>query len=112
MSHAGSVNYIDTKEMILRKGSIAAHDGELILIPINMRDGSVLARGKGTPEWNYSAPHGAGRLMSRTKARETLDLEAYRRRWKVSTRHRCRSVTHKFQHKSKAVPAGIAFFLV
>lgn len=53
-------NYIDTKEMILRKGSIAAHDGELVLIPINMRDGSVLARGKGNPEWNYSAPHGAG----------------------------------------------------
>lgn len=70
-------NYIDTKEMILRKGSIAAHDGELVLIPINMRDGSVLARGKGNPEWNYSAPHGTGRLMSRTKARETLDLEVY-----------------------------------
>lgn len=72
-------NYIDTQEMILRKGSIAAHDGEIILIPINMRDGSVLARGKGNPEWNYSAPHGAGRIMSRTKARETLDLAAYKR---------------------------------
>ncbi|MGN1235011.1 MAG: RtcB family protein [Christensenellaceae bacterium] len=72
-------NYIDTKEMILRKGSIAAHDGEIVLIPINMRDGSVLARGKGNPEWNYSAPHGAGRLMSRTKARETLDIEEYRK---------------------------------
>ncbi len=72
-------NYIDTTEMILRKGSIAAHEGELVLIPINMRDGSVLARGKGNPEWNYSAPHGAGRLMSRTKARETLDLEAYKK---------------------------------
>lgn len=72
-------NYIDTKEMILRKGSIAAHDGELVLIPINMRDGSVLARGKGNPEWNYSAPHGAGRLMSRTKAKETLDLETYKK---------------------------------
>ena len=72
-------NYIDTKEMILRKGSIAAHDGELVLIPINMRDGSVLARGKGNPEWNYSAPHGAGRLMSRTKAKETLDLEVYKK---------------------------------
>lgn len=72
-------NYIDTKEMILRKGAIAAHKDELVLIPINMRDGSVLARGKGNPEWNYSAPHGAGRLMSRTKARETLDLEAYKK---------------------------------
>ena len=72
-------NYIDTGEMILRKGAIAAHDGELVLIPINMRDGSVLARGRGNPAWNFSAPHGAGRLMSRTKARETLDLEAYRK---------------------------------
>lgn len=72
-------NYIDTREMILRKGSIAAHAGELVLIPINMRDGSVLARGKGNPEWNFSAPHGAGRLMSRMKARETLNLEAYRK---------------------------------
>ena len=70
-------NYIDTKEMILRKGSIAAHEGEIVLIPINMKDGSVLARGKGNPEWNFSAPHGAGRLMSRAKARETLDIETY-----------------------------------
>lgn len=72
-------NYIDTKEMILRKGSVAAHEGELVLIPINMRDGSVLARGKGNPEWNFSAPHGAGRIMSRKKAKETLDLDAYRK---------------------------------
>ena len=71
-------NYIDTDEMILRKGAIASHAGELVLIPINMRDGSVLARGKGNPEWNYSAPHGAGRIMSRTAARETLNLEEYR----------------------------------
>ncbi len=72
-------NYIDTKEMVLRKGSIVAHKDELVLIPINMRDGSVLARGKGNPEWNCSAPHGAGRLMSRTKARDTLDLDEYRK---------------------------------
>ena len=71
-------NYIDTKEMILRKGSIAAHKGEKVLIPINMRDGAVLAIGKGNPEWNYSAPHGAGRLMSRSKARDTLSLEEYK----------------------------------
>ncbi len=70
-------NYIDTKEMILRKGAIAAHAGEKILIPINMRDGSVLAIGKGNPEWNYSAPHGAGRLMSRTAAKNTLSMEEY-----------------------------------
>ena len=71
-------NYIDTDEMILRKGAIAAHEGEKVLIPINMRDGSVIAVGKGNPEWNYSAPHGAGRIMSRTKAKETLNMEAYR----------------------------------
>lgn len=70
-------NYIDTDEMILRKGAIAAHKGEKILIPINMRDGVVLATGKGNPEWNYSAPHGAGRLMSRSKAKENLDMAAY-----------------------------------
>lgn len=72
-------NYIDTEEMILRKGAIAAHKGEKVLIPINMRDGSVLAVGKGNPDWNYSAPHGAGRIMSRKKAKENLNLEAYRR---------------------------------
>jgi len=71
-------NYIDTEEMILRKGAIAAHNGEKVLIPINMRDGSVLAVGKGNAEWNYSAPHGAGRLMSRTKAKESLSIEEYK----------------------------------
>lgn len=71
-------NYIDTKEMILRKGAIAAHKGEKVLIPINMRDGSVLAVGKENPEWNYSAPHGAGRIMSRSKAKSTLSLEEYK----------------------------------
>ena len=71
-------NYIDTEEMILRKGAIAAHKGERVLIPINMRDGSVLAVGKGNPEWNESAPHGAGRIMSRKTAREAIDLAAYR----------------------------------
>ena len=72
-------NYIDTREMILRKGAIAAHAGEKVLIPINMRDGSVLAVGKGNPEWNYSAPHGAGRVMSRRMAQEKLSMEEYRR---------------------------------
>lgn len=71
-------NYIDTEEMILRKGAIAAHEGEKVLIPINMRDGSVLAVGRGNPQWNYSAPHGAGRLMSRKKAKESLSMEAYK----------------------------------
>lgn len=72
-------NYIDTGEMILRKGAIAAHKGEKVLIPINMRDGSVLAVGKGNPEWNYSAPHGAGRVMSRAGARKSLSLEEYKK---------------------------------
>ena len=72
-------NYIDTDEMILRKGAIAAHEGERVLIPINMRDGSVLAVGKGNPEWNFSAPHGAGRIMSRTAARRDLDIDEYRK---------------------------------
>ena len=72
-------NYIDTDEMILRKGAIAAHSGEKVLIPINMRDGSVLAVGKGNPEWNYSAPHGAGRIMSRSQAFKELTLEEYKK---------------------------------
>ena len=72
-------NYIDTDEMILRKGAIAAHKGERVLIPINMKDGSILAIGKGNPEWNYSAPHGAGRIMSRTKAKNELNLGEYKK---------------------------------
>lgn len=72
-------NYIDTDEMILRKGAIAAHKGEKVLIPINMKDGSILAIGKGNPEWNFSAPHGAGRIMSRTKAKNELNLDEYKK---------------------------------
>ncbi len=72
-------NYIDTGEMILRKGAIAAHEGERVLIPVNMRDGSILATGRGNPEWNFSAPHGAGRIMSRTSAKKKLSLEEYRK---------------------------------
>lgn len=75
-------NYIDTDEMILRKGAIAAHKGERVLIPINMKDGSILAIGKGNPEWNYSAPHGAGRIMSRTKAKNELNLDEYKQAMK------------------------------
>ncbi|MBP5460977.1 MAG: RtcB family protein [Lachnospiraceae bacterium] len=72
-------NYIDTEEMMLRKGAIAAHSGEKVLIPINMRDGSILAIGKGNPEWNYSAPHGAGRIMSRARAKSKLSMDEYRK---------------------------------
>ncbi len=72
-------NYIDTEEMILRKGAIAAHKGERVLIPINMRDGSVIAVGKGCEEWNFSAPHGAGRIMSRSAAKKNISLKEYKR---------------------------------
>ncbi|MBQ2954119.1 MAG: RtcB family protein [Clostridia bacterium] len=71
-------NYIDTEHMILRKGSVSAMVGEKLLIPINMRDGSLICIGKGNEEWNCSAPHGAGRLMSRTRAVATLSMEQYR----------------------------------
>lgn len=70
-------NYIDTDAMILRKGSVSAKRGETLLIPINMRDGSLICVGKGNTDWNESAPHGAGRLMSRTDAKQTLTLEQF-----------------------------------
>lgn len=70
-------NYIDVDELILRKGSVSAKAGEKILIPINMRDGSLICIGKGNVEWNYSAPHGAGRLMSRSAAFERLTMKEY-----------------------------------
>ena len=70
-------NYIDTETMILRKGAVSAQKGEKLLIPINMRDGSLICRGKGNADWNFSAPHGAGRLLSRTEARKTLDMDTY-----------------------------------
>ena len=70
-------NYIDVDEMILRKGSVSAKAGEKLLIPINMRDGSLICIGKGNEDWNYSAPHGAGRLMSRSAAFEQLTMEEY-----------------------------------
>ena len=72
-------NYIDVDEMILRKGSVSAKKGEKLLIPINMRDGSLICIGKGNAEWNNSAPHGAGRLMSRTSAFEKLTMEEYKK---------------------------------
>ena len=64
--------------MILRKGAISAQKDELAVIPMNMRDGSLIVKGKGNPDWNYSAPHGAGRLMSRQEARNTLSMKDYK----------------------------------
>lgn len=72
-------NYIDTDNMILRKGAVSAQKGERLLIPINMRDGSLICIGKGNTDWNYSAPHGAGRLLSRGKAQSTLSLDEFER---------------------------------
>ena len=72
-------NYIDTDSMILRKGSVSAKSGEKLLIPINMRDGSLICVGKGNEEWNCSAPHGAGRLMSRRAAFDALSMEEFKR---------------------------------
>lgn len=70
-------NYVDTEHMILRKGSISAQKGERVLIPMNMRDGSLVCIGKGNPDWNYSAPHGAGRILSRSKAKSSVALEDF-----------------------------------
>ena len=71
-------NYIDTENMILRKGAVSAKKGEKLLIPINMRDGSLICIGKGNEDWNYSAPHGAGRIMSRSKAKKTLNINDFK----------------------------------
>lgn len=70
-------NYLDTDKMILRKGAVSAQKGERLLIPMNMRDGSIICEGLGNPEWNYSAPHGAGRLYNRADAKSKLSLAEF-----------------------------------
>ncbi len=72
-------NYIDTEAMVLRKGAVSAQAGERLLIPINMRDGSLLCVGKGNEDWNCSAPHGAGRLMSRSEAKESFTVSEFKK---------------------------------
>ena len=72
-------NYIDTDTMILRKGAVSAQAGEKLLIPINMRDGSLICIGKGNPEWNFSAPHGAGRLFSRSQAKQSFTVSEFKK---------------------------------
>lgn len=72
-------NYIDTENMILRKGAVSAQNGEKLLIPINMRDGSLICIGKGNEDWNFSAPHGAGRLMSRSEAKTSFTVSEYKK---------------------------------
>ena len=71
-------NYINMKDMILRKGAISAYKGEMVLIPINMRDGSIIAVGKSNAKYNYSAPHGAGRIISRNKAKKEISLKDFK----------------------------------
>ena len=85
-------NYIDFDDKILRKGAISCTKGKRVLIPFNMRDGSVIAVGKGNPDWNYSGPHGAGRIMSRSEARKNLTLEDYQNTMKgISSRTVCQN---------------------
>ena len=85
-------NYIDFNDMILRKGAISCTRGKKVLIPFNMRDGSVIAIGKGNSEWNFSGPHGAGRIMSRSEARKNLTLEEYQNTMKgISSRTVCQN---------------------
>ncbi len=72
-------NYIDTDCMILRKGAVSAQKGEKLIIPMNMRDGSLICTGKGNEDWNFSAPHGAGRILSRSQAKESLTLTEFKK---------------------------------
>lgn len=73
-------NYISSHDNIIRKGAVSARDGELLVIPMNMADGILLCKGKGNPDWNCSAPHGAGRLLSRIAAHEQLSMEEFKQR--------------------------------
>ena len=72
-------NYIDLENLILRKGAVSARAGEVLLIPINMRDGSLICTGLGNPDWNESAPHGAGRIMSRAAAKQSFTVSAFKK---------------------------------
>ena len=71
-------NYIEVDKYMLRKGAISAYEGEDVLIPINMRDGVIIGKGKGNPNWNYSAPHGAGRILSRAEAKNKIHMNDYK----------------------------------
>lgn len=72
-------NYINFKDQIIRKGAISAQENEMLIIPLNMRDGILICKGKGNANWNYSAPHGAGRLLSRGHAKETISLDEFQK---------------------------------
>ena len=77
-THHNYIEFLGNREMIIRKGAISAKKGERVIIPMNMRDGSLIGIGKGNDEWNQSAPHGAGRVLSRSKAKSTLSLEEFK----------------------------------
>lgn len=72
-------NYVDFKDFIIRKGAISSYEGQKMIIPFNMRDGILICEGKSNEDWNFSAPHGSGRLMSRSKAKESVDLKDFQR---------------------------------
>ena len=72
-------NYVDVENKIIRKGAVSAQHGERLIIPMNMRDGSLICIGKGNSDWNNSAPHGAGRLMSRAEARQSFTVSAFKK---------------------------------
>jgi RNA-splicing ligase RtcB len=72
-------NYIDFRDFTIRKGAIRSYVGERMIIPFNMRDGILLCEGRSNPEWNFSAPHGAGRVLSRSAAKHSLDMDKFQR---------------------------------
>ena len=96
-------NYVDFKDFVIRKGAISSYKGEKLIIPFNMRDGILVCEGKSNEDWNNSAPHGAGRLMSRTKAKESVDLNDFKRTMKdVYSTSVCKSTLDEspFAYKS------------
>lgn len=96
-------NYIDFKDFIIRKGAISSYKGEKLIIPFNMRDGILICEGKSNEDWNNSAPHGAGRLMSRSKAKESVNLKDFQRTMKgVYSTSVCKSTLDEspFAYKS------------
>lgn len=100
-------NYIDDNN-IIRKGAISAKKDEIILIPVNMKDGSILAKGKGNKDWNESAPHGAGRLMSRTKAKHNIDLEHFKNQMQgIYTSSVCKSTLDEAPDAYKSIDSII-----
>ena len=91
-------NYVDVEHKILRKGSVSAQKKEILVIPINMRDGVLFCEGKGNADWNYSAPHGAGRIMSRGQAKERISMEEFQKFYVRSIFNECLPKQHWMKH--------------